>query len=37
MTAADGRAVQAVLFDLDDTLVDTAAAFAAAVDRKSVV
>src|SRR5699024_9515826 len=31
MTAADGRAVQAVLFDLDDTLVDTAAAFAAAV------
>lgn len=31
MTAADPRQVQAVLFDLDDTLLDTAAAFAAAV------
>lgn len=31
MTPADPRPVQAVLFDLDDTLLDTAAAFAAAV------
>ncbi len=31
MTAAEPLGVRAVLFDLDDTLVDTAAAFAAAV------